>query len=315
MEKVVGIHQDRKPAAVPPRDVLAAGSRRQPARPPAAAPAPRRAVRDLLGRVQRARHRPGRGGGARAERRGRERCPRSGAAACRTWTAAPSTEAKALIADNVRTPGRRRARGPRHRRARARRARYMLKQEYPWLDGSEDATLVARAHARPVRVPGRPPRRGPARHALSEPAGQDRLSAALPSQGAEHGTSPPTCCGSPGAEVRGGRALLGGRRHLGAQEGVLRAVDEARRAAVHGRRGGAPDRIATDCPLAALQITRARAGRPQHPIRILADAYGLTVDRPRPERRRPGRWTSSRARRASSNFFEYEKVRGRAGSA
>jgi Fe-S oxidoreductase len=39
-----------------------------------------------------------------------------------------------------------------------------------------------------------------------------------------------------------------------------------------------PDRVATDCPLAALQI-RQGTGRPaQHPIRILAEAYGLPIE-------------------------------------
>ncbi len=39
-----------------------------------------------------------------------------------------------------------------------------------------------------------------------------------------------------------------------------------------------PDRVATDCPLAALQIHQG-TGRPaQHPIRLLADAYGLPVE-------------------------------------
>jgi Fe-S oxidoreductase len=39
-----------------------------------------------------------------------------------------------------------------------------------------------------------------------------------------------------------------------------------------------PERVATDCPLAALQINQGTGRSAQHPIRILADAYGLTVD-------------------------------------
>jgi len=36
-----------------------------------------------------------------------------------------------------------------------------------------------------------------------------------------------------------------------------------------------PDRIASDCPLAALQIAQGTGEKPHHPIQILAEAYGL----------------------------------------
>jgi len=45
-----------------------------------------------------------------------------------------------------------------------------------------------------------------------------------------------------------------------------------------GIEAAAPDRVATDCPLAALQINQGTGRSAQHPIRILADAYGLGVD-------------------------------------
>jgi Fe-S oxidoreductase len=38
-----------------------------------------------------------------------------------------------------------------------------------------------------------------------------------------------------------------------------------------------PDRAATDCPLAALQIAQGTGKAPQHPVQILAEAYGLTI--------------------------------------
>jgi Fe-S oxidoreductase len=39
-----------------------------------------------------------------------------------------------------------------------------------------------------------------------------------------------------------------------------------------------PDRVVTDCPLAALQITQG-TGRPvRHPVQVLAEAYGLPAD-------------------------------------
>ena len=39
-----------------------------------------------------------------------------------------------------------------------------------------------------------------------------------------------------------------------------------------------PDRVATDCPLAALQINQGTGRTAEHPIRILASAYGLEVE-------------------------------------
>jgi hypothetical protein len=45
-----------------------------------------------------------------------------------------------------------------------------------------------------------------------------------------------------------------------------------------GIEAAAPERDATDCPLAALQINQGTGRIAQHPIRILADAYGLSVD-------------------------------------
>jgi Fe-S oxidoreductase len=39
-----------------------------------------------------------------------------------------------------------------------------------------------------------------------------------------------------------------------------------------------PDRTATDCPLAALQIVQGTGQRACHPIQVLAEAYGLPPD-------------------------------------
>ena len=47
-------------------------------------------------------------------------------------------------------------------------------------------------------------------------------------------------------------------------EPLFRTVREAR-----------ADRVATDCPLAALQITQGTGVEARHPIQILAEAYGL----------------------------------------
>jgi len=39
------------------------------------------------------------------------------------------------------------------------------------------------------------------------------------------------------------------------------------------------ERVATDCPLAAIQINQGTGRTAQHPIQVLADAYGLHAHR------------------------------------
>jgi Fe-S oxidoreductase len=41
-----------------------------------------------------------------------------------------------------------------------------------------------------------------------------------------------------------------------------------------------PDRVATDCPLAALQIHQGTGRTARHPVQILAEAYGLDPEHP-----------------------------------
>ena len=50
-------------------------------------------------------------------------------------------------------------------------------------------------------------------------------------------------------------------------EPLFREVREAR-----------PDHVATDCPLAGLQLAQGTGTAPRHPIQILAEAYGLPAD-------------------------------------
>ena len=152
---------------------------------------------------------------------------------------------------------------------------YMLKQEYPWLDGTEDAKLVA-AHT----------------HDLFE------YLAKLQAQGAL----------DTGFQRRPGKVTYHVPCHLRAQNigvksaDVLRAIPGCevevveRCSAVDGTWGfkkeyyelslkvakplfdavaaGGPT-TATDCPLAALQIEQGTGRKARHPIQVLADAYGL----------------------------------------
>ena len=190
-------------------------------------------------------------------------------------------EAKRLIADNVRTLAEavRQGRdivvpGP--------TCSYMLKQEYPWLDGSEDAALVA-AHTRDLfeylaglHAEGRLDTRFP------NPPGKIAYQLPCHLKAQNMGTKSADILRLTGAEVEtiekcaavDGTWGLKKEYHalsLRLAEPLLKGIEAAR-----------PDRIATDCPLAALQINQGRGkgggGRAEHPIRILADAYGLTIE-------------------------------------
>ena len=156
---------------------------------------------------------------------------------------------------------------------------YMLKQEYPWLDGSDDARLVAtntrdlfeylmRLHAegkldtkfagRPGRVAYHLPCHLKAQNLGTKSADLLRL--------------------IPGAEVEviercsGVDGTWGFKREyydlsLKVAEPLFKGIEAAR-----------PDRVASDCPLAGLQIAQGTGATPRHPIQIVADAYGLTSE-------------------------------------
>jgi len=183
-------------------------------------------------------------------------------------------ECRALIRDNVRTLAAA-VREGRQIVSSGPTCSYMLKQEYPWLDGSDDARLVA-ANTRD----------------LFEYLAELHAAGALDTR-----FSRPV-----------GRITYHVPCHLRAQNigtksaDILRAIPDTtvdvveRCSAVDGTwgfkteyfelsmkvaaplfdavRSGAPT-VATDCPLAALQIAQGTGVEPRHPIEILARAYGL----------------------------------------
>jgi glycerol-3-phosphate dehydrogenase subunit C len=186
-------------------------------------------------------------------------------------------EAKRLIADNVRTLAEA-VREGREIVVPGPTCSYMLKQEYPWLDGSEDATLVA-THTRDLfeYLAGL---HAQGRLDTTFPAPPGRIAYQLPChlKAQNLGTKSADVLRLTGAEVEtieqcsrvDGTWGLKKEYHelsLKLAEPLFRDIEAAR-----------PERVATDCPLAALQIRQGAARIAQHPIRILAEAYGLTVE-------------------------------------
>jgi Fe-S oxidoreductase len=184
-------------------------------------------------------------------------------------------EARALVRDNVRSLA-----------AAVREGReivvpgptcsYMLKQEYPWLEDGEDARLVA-AHTRDLF------------EYLAGLAAAGALDTDFARPGSAIAYHVPCHLRAQNIGTKSADVL---RRIPGATVEVIE-----RCSAVDGTWGlkrqyhelslelaqplfsaigaaGAPV-VATDCPLAALQIAQGTGLAPRHPIQVLADAYGL----------------------------------------
>ena len=186
-------------------------------------------------------------------------------------------EAKALIADNAQSLAQA-VREGREIVVPGPTCSYMLKQEYPWLDGSEDANLVA-AHTRDLfeylsglhaqgrldtRFP-RPPRKIAYQlpcHLKAQNMGT-RSADVLRLTGAEVETVE-RCSAVDGTW---GMKKEYFQLSMKLAEPLFKDIEVARH-----------DRVATDCPLAALQINQGTGRTAEHPIRILASAYGLEVE-------------------------------------
>jgi Fe-S oxidoreductase len=156
---------------------------------------------------------------------------------------------------------------------------YMLKQEYPWLDGSEDARLVAshtrdlfeylmRLHAggkldttfsgRPGKVAYHLPCHLKAQNLGTKSADLLRL---IP------GTEVEVVERCSGVDGTWGLKREYYELSLKVAEPLFKEIEGAR-----------PDRVASDCPLAALQIAQGTGATPRHPIQIVAEAYGVTAE-------------------------------------
>ncbi len=186
-------------------------------------------------------------------------------------------DAKRLIAHNVRTLG-----------AAVREGReivvpgptcsYMLKQEYPWLDGSEDANLVA-AHTRDLfeylaglHAEGRLDTRFP--NAPGTIAYQ--LPCHLRAQNL--GTKSADVLRLTGAHVETVERCSAVDGTWGMKKEYFELSMKLAQPLFKDIEAADPDRVATDCPLAALQIHQGTGRHAEHPIRLLADAYGLRIE-------------------------------------
>jgi len=186
-------------------------------------------------------------------------------------------EAKRLIADNVRTlaDAVRQGReivvpGP--------TCSYMLKQEYPWLDGSEDARLVASRtrdlfeYLSGLQAAGQLD--------TSFPNAPAKIAYQLPChlKAQNMGTKSADLLRLTGATVETIERCSAVDGTWGMKKEYFDLSMKLAEPLFKDVRAANATRVATDCPLAALQITQGTGLETRHPIRILAEAYGMETE-------------------------------------
>ena len=155
---------------------------------------------------------------------------------------------------------------------------YMLKQEYPWLDGSEDANLVA-GHTRDLfeylsglQAAGKLDTRFP-----NAPA---KIAYQLPChlKAQNMGTKSADLLRLTGAEVETIERCSAVDSTWGMKKEYFELSMKLAGPLFKDVRESGATRVATDCPLAALQITQGTGMEARHPIRILAEGYGMDLE-------------------------------------
>jgi glycerol-3-phosphate dehydrogenase subunit C len=186
-------------------------------------------------------------------------------------------DAKRLIADNVRTLAEAVRQG-REIVVPGPTCSYMLKQEYPWLDGSEDANLVA-GHTRDLfeylaglHAGGSLDTRFP------NPPGTIAYQLPCHLKAQNLGTKSADVLRLTGARVETVERCSAVDGTWGMKKEYFALSMKLAQPLFTEIEAARPDCVASDCPLAALQIHQGTGRRARHPIRVLAEAYGLPIE-------------------------------------
>jgi Fe-S oxidoreductase len=155
---------------------------------------------------------------------------------------------------------------------------YMLKQEYPWLDGSEDAKLVA-ANTRDVfEYLAKLHAAGALDTRFVRPLGEVTYHVPCHLRAQNIGTkSADVLRLVPGTTVNVIERCSAVDGTWGFKKEYYELSLKVAKPLFDAVAAGGPV-TATDCPLAALQIAQGTGRAPRHPIRLLAEAYGLEDD-------------------------------------
>jgi Fe-S oxidoreductase len=156
---------------------------------------------------------------------------------------------------------------------------YVLKQELPWLDGADDARLVASRTRDLFEFLARLHAEGRLDTSFVRPAGSVAYHVPCHLRAQNIGTKTADVLRAlPGADVRVIERCSAVDGTWGFKKEYYELSLRVAQPLFEAIGGSGADRIATDCPLAALQIAQGTGRAPSHPIQILADAYGLDTD-------------------------------------
>jgi len=152
---------------------------------------------------------------------------------------------------------------------------YMLKQEYPWLDGSDDARLVAANTRDLFEYLAQLHADGALDTRFSRLVGAVTYHVPCHLRAQNIGTkSADVLRAIPGATVDVVERCSAVDGTWGFKTEYFELSMKVAAPLFEAVKSGAPT-VATDCPLAALQIGQGTGVEPRHPIQILAQAYGL----------------------------------------
>jgi Fe-S oxidoreductase len=184
-------------------------------------------------------------------------------------------QCKALIRDNVRTLAEA-VREGREIVSPGPTCSYMLKQEYPWLDGSEDARLVSANTRDLFEYLGRLQAEGALDRSFTRPVGRVTYHVPCHLRAQNIGVkSADVLRAIPGTTVDVVEKCSAVDGTWGFKTQYFELSMKVARPLFDAVRTGGAAAVATDCPLAALQISQGTGTEPRHPIQLLAHAYGF----------------------------------------
>jgi glycerol-3-phosphate dehydrogenase subunit C len=154
---------------------------------------------------------------------------------------------------------------------------YMLKQEYPWLDGSEDAKLVASRTRDLFEYLAGLHAAGALDTRFAHPIGAVTYHVPCHLRAQNIGTkSADVLRAVPGAQVTVVERCSAVDGTWGFKTQYFDLSLKVARPLFDAVQADAKAIVATDCPLAAMQITQGTGTEARHPIQVLAAAYGLS---------------------------------------
>ena len=153
---------------------------------------------------------------------------------------------------------------------------YMLKQEYPWLDDSEDARLVAANTRDLFEYLARLLAEGALDTRFTRPVGAVTYHVPCHLRAQNIGLkSADVLRAIPGATVHVVERCSAVDGTWGFKTQYFDLSMKVAQPLFHAVRAGGTSTVATDCPLAALQIAQGTGVEPRHPVQVLAAAYGI----------------------------------------